>query len=123
MLNVIRRSKDTALQTAALHVLGTAASNNEAFRSEALQEGNLVPAICAVLETLGTAAVSYQIVLTKADELKKGELDKRMADTMQKIEKRAAAYPEILPTSSRTGFGIPELRAGIAKLLTERGAG
>jgi GTP-binding protein len=77
----------------------------------------------AVLETLGTAAVSYQVVLTKADELKPGELDKRMADTLQKIEKRAAAYPEILPTSSRTGFGMPELRAGIAKLLSERGAG
>jgi GTP-binding protein len=77
----------------------------------------------AVLETLGTAAVSYQVVLTKADELKPGELDKRMADTLTKIEKRAAAYPEILPTSSRTGFGIPELRAGIAKLLSERGAG
>jgi GTP-binding protein len=76
-----------------------------------------------VLETLGTAAVSYQIVLTKADELKKGELDKRMADTLQKIEKRAAAYPEILPTSSRTGLGIPELRAKIAQLLSERGAG
>ncbi|MEE1611711.1 ribosome biogenesis GTP-binding protein YihA/YsxC [Microvirga sp. CF3016] len=77
----------------------------------------------AVLETLGTAAVSYQIVLTKADELKKGELDKRMADTLQKIERRAAAYPEILPTSSRTGLGIPELRAKIAQLLSERGAG
>ncbi|MEE1655673.1 ribosome biogenesis GTP-binding protein YihA/YsxC [Microvirga sp. CF3062] len=77
----------------------------------------------AVLETLGTAAVSYQVVLTKADELKPGELDERMADTLKRIEKRAAAFPEILPTSSRTGFGIPELRAGIAKLLSERGAG
>src|SRR5689334_14479550 len=75
----------------------------------------------AVLETLGTAAVSYQIVLTKADELKPGELDKRIADTAEKISKRAAAFPEILPTSSRTGTGIPELRAGIARLLSERG--
>jgi GTP-binding protein len=75
-----------------------------------------------VLETLGTAAVSYQVVLTKADELKTGELDKRIADTAEKIAKRAAAYPEILPTSSRAGLGIPELRAGIARLLSERGA-
>jgi GTP-binding protein len=75
-----------------------------------------------VLETLGTAAVSYQVVLTKADELKQGELEKCMADTAGKIAKRAAAFPEILPTSSRSGFGIPELRAGIARLLTERGA-
>jgi GTP-binding protein len=76
----------------------------------------------AVLETLDKAAVSYQIVLTKADELKKGELDKRIADTAGKIAKRAAAYPEIMPTSSRSGFGIPELRAGVARLLSERGA-
>jgi GTP-binding protein len=76
-----------------------------------------------VLETLGTAAVSYQIVLTKADELKAGELERRMAETQEKIARRAAAFPEILPTSSRTGFGIPELRAGVAKLLSERGAG
>jgi GTP-binding protein len=75
-----------------------------------------------VLETLGTAAVSYQVVLTKADELKQGELEKCMADTAQRIAKRAAAFPEIMPTSSRTGFGIPELRAGIARLLSERGA-
>jgi len=76
----------------------------------------------AVLETLGTAAVSYQIVLTKADELKKGELEKRIAETGQKIAKRAAAYPEVIHTSSRSGLGIPELRAGIARLLSERGA-
>ncbi|MGO4386572.1 ribosome biogenesis GTP-binding protein YihA/YsxC [Microvirga sp. 2YAF29] len=75
-----------------------------------------------ILETLGTAAVSYQVVLTKADELKAGELEKCMADTAGKIAKRAAAFPEILPTSSRSGFGIPELRAGIARLLSERGA-
>ena len=73
-----------------------------------------------VLETLGTAAVSYQVVLTKADELKKGELERRMAETAAAIARRAAAFPEILPTSSRTGFGIPELRAGVARLLSER---
>jgi GTP-binding protein len=77
----------------------------------------------AVLETLGTAAVSYQIVLTKADEPKKSDLDKRIAETQQKIAKRAAAFPEILTTSSRSDQGIPELRAGIARLLSERGAG
>src|SRR4051794_28056118 len=74
-----------------------------------------------VLQTLDKAAVSYQVVLTKADELKEGEIEKCIADTAQKIAKRAAAFPEILPTSSRTGSGIPELRAGIARLLAERG--
>jgi GTP-binding protein len=73
-----------------------------------------------VLETLDKAAVSYQVVLTKADELKPGALERRMAETAQRIAKRAAAFPVILPTSSRTGLGIPELRAGIARLLEGR---
>ncbi|HEV2557641.1 MAG TPA: ribosome biogenesis GTP-binding protein YihA/YsxC [Microvirga sp.] len=75
-----------------------------------------------VLETLDKAAVSYQVVLTKADEIKKGEIETRIADTAGRIAKRAAAFPDIQPTSSRTGFGIPELRAGVARLLAERGA-
>jgi GTP-binding protein len=82
----------------------------------------LKPTDEGILETLDKAAVSYQIVLTKADELKKGEIEKCMADTAGKIAKRAAAFPEIMPTSSRSGFGIPELRAGVARLLSERGA-
>jgi GTP-binding protein len=73
-----------------------------------------------VLETLDKAAVSYQIVLTKADEVRKGELETRIAETARLIERRAAAFPEIQPTSSRTGLGVPELRAGIARLLSER---
>jgi GTP-binding protein len=77
----------------------------------------------AVLETLDKAAVSYQVVLTKADELKKGELEIRMTDTAARIAKRPAAHPDILPTSSRTGDGIPALRAAIARLVAERGAG
>ncbi|NIX76121.1 ribosome biogenesis GTP-binding protein YihA/YsxC [Microvirga terricola] len=80
------------------------------------------PVDAAVLDGLDTAAVSYQIVLTKADELKKGEIEKCIADTAQKIAKRPAAFPEIMPTSSRSGDGIPELRANIARLLHERGA-
>jgi GTP-binding protein len=74
-----------------------------------------------VLDILDKAAVSYQIVLTKADELKPGELEQRVAETAAGIIRRAAAFPEIQPTSSRTGLGVPELRAGIARLLSERG--
>jgi GTP-binding protein len=73
-----------------------------------------------VLETLDKAAVSYQIVLTKADALKPGALERRVAETAAAISRRAAAFPEILPTSSRTSAGVPELRAGIARLLAER---
>jgi GTP-binding protein len=74
-----------------------------------------------VLDTLDQAAVSYQIVLTKADELKKGELERRIAETGAAIARRPAAFPETQPTSSRTGLGIQELRAAIEKLLTDRG--
>jgi GTP-binding protein len=73
-----------------------------------------------VLDALDRAAVSYQIVLTKADELKAGELERRIAETATAIQRRPAAFPEVQPTSSRTGLGVPELRAGVARLLHER---
>jgi GTP-binding protein len=76
-----------------------------------------------LLETLDKAAVSYQIVLTKADELKPGGIEERMAETAANIAKRAAAFPEIIPTSSRAGTGIADLRTSVARLLSERGAG
>ncbi len=75
-----------------------------------------------VLDTLDQAAVSYQIVLTKADELKAGELERRLAETAAAVARRPAAVPEIQPTSSRTGLGVPALRAAVARLLHERGA-
>ncbi len=80
----------------------------------------LKPVDADVLDALDKAAVSYQIVLTKTDELKPSELERRMAETAAVVAKRPAAYPEIRPTSSRTGMGVPELRAGIARLLAER---
>jgi GTP-binding protein len=65
------------------------------------------------MDAFDQAAVSYQIVLTKADKLKKGEIDKVVADTLAKIKKRPAAFPRVLATSSEKGLGIPELRAEI----------
>jgi GTP-binding protein len=73
-----------------------------------------------VLKTLDVAAVSYQVVLTKADQPKKADLEQRISETAAKLAKRPAAYPEILVTSSRDGEGMPELRATIARLLMER---
>ena len=73
-----------------------------------------------ILDILDAAAVSYQVVLTKADEVKGAELEERVADTAARIARRPAAFPDIQPTSSRTGAGVPELRAGIARLLAER---
>lgn len=75
-----------------------------------------------VLETLDKAAVSYQIILTKADEVKKADLPGMLERTQAAIVRRPAAFPEVLLTSSKEGTGIAELRAGIAKLLDERGA-
>ena len=73
-----------------------------------------------VFDTLASAAVSHQIVLTKADQVPAKELEGRIADTKAALAKRAAAFPEILATSSRTGAGIAELRAAIARLVQER---
>ena len=72
------------------------------------------------LDALGKAAVSHQIVLTKADQVKPSELAERIAAIEAALAKRPAAFPNILPTSSRTGDGIPELRAAIARLKAER---
>ena len=81
----------------------------------------LKDADAAVLKTLDEAAVSYQIVLTKADQVKKADLEKRVADTGAALAKRPAAFPEILVTSSREGSGMPELRAAIVRVVKERG--
>lgn len=63
------------------------------------------------LDALDLAAVSYQIVLTKADKLKSGEGEKRVAETLKAIAKRPAAYPQVALTSSEKGTGMAELRA------------
>ena len=72
------------------------------------------------LDVLGAAAVSHQIVLTKADQVKPAELSERIAAIKIALGKRPAAFPEVLPTSARGGTGMPELRAAIARLLAER---
>lgn len=74
----------------------------------------------AVLETLDKAAVSYQVVLTKGDALKKSEQDAMIAATAEKIRRRPAAFPEVLLTSSEKGLGVPEFRGAIARALAER---
>ena len=75
-----------------------------------------------VLKTLDKSAVSYQVVLTKVDQIKPAELATRISETQAALAKRPAAYPDILTTSSRTSAGTAELRAAMARLLNERGA-
>ncbi|GIK79647.1 MAG: putative GTP-binding protein EngB [Pseudorhodoplanes sp.] len=72
------------------------------------------------LDALGEAAVSHQIVLTKADQVTEDELQARIAETQAAIARRAAAFPQVLVTSARKDTGIAELRAAIARLLAER---
>jgi GTP-binding protein len=73
-----------------------------------------------VLKTFDRSAVSYQVVLTKADQIKPGELQAQIAATTTALAKHPAAFPEVIATSSRTGDGMPELRAAILRLLGER---
>jgi len=73
-----------------------------------------------VLDLLDTAAVSYQIVLTKTDKIKPPAVEKLVAETGQKIVKRPAAFPEVIATSSEKGGGLEELREAI--LHTVRGS-
>ncbi len=75
-----------------------------------------------VLETLDKAAVNYQMVLTKADEVKDVDLAALVITTKATLAKHPAAYPEVLVTSARTDAGISELRSAIARLLEERRA-
>ncbi|WP_103873290.1 ribosome biogenesis GTP-binding protein YihA/YsxC [Bosea lathyri] len=74
----------------------------------------------AVLQTLDKAAVSYQVVLTKADAIKKSDQQFMLEATYDEIKRRPAAFPEVLLTSSETGLGIPELRAAVGRVLAER---
>ena len=70
-----------------------------------------------VLEMLDKAAVSYRMVLTKADKIKASELAAVTEATAAEARKRAAAHPDILATSSETGLGIAALRAAVAEAI------
>jgi GTP-binding protein len=73
-----------------------------------------------VLKTLDRSAVSYQVVLTKADQIKKSELEGRITDVRTSLATHPAAFPEVLATSAEKSEGIPELRAAMVRLLEER---
>ena len=65
------------------------------------------------LAAFDTAAVSYQIILTKADKIGVREVAAVTERTLAQIAKRPAAFPRVLATSAEKGTGIPELRAEI----------
>jgi GTP-binding protein len=77
----------------------------------------LKPVDGTVLDTLGRAAVSHQLVLTKVDQVAAAALRRRIDELLAAVRARPAAFPQVLATSARTGAGIADLRAAIAILL------
>jgi len=69
-----------------------------------------------IMELLGTAAVTFQVVLTKVDKPSKGDYSKVLERTRQVLNKHPAAYPEIIATSSEKGTGLEVLRTVIATM-------
>jgi GTP-binding protein len=76
-----------------------------------------------VLKTMDRAAVNYQIVLTKTDEVAPSELASLAAETEAMVAEHPAAFPRLISTSAHTGSGIAELRSAVVRLLNERGLG
>ena len=70
----------------------------------------------AVMDLLDRAAVTYQLVLTKADGVKPGPLARKQDEVSALIRKHPAAYPELFTTSGESGLGMDVLRAELAGL-------
>jgi len=71
-----------------------------------------------IFDMLDGAAVSYRIVLTKADKIKVAELEEVTQRTIEEVRKRPAAHPDILVTSSEKNDGIAELRAAVIEAIS-----
>jgi len=70
-----------------------------------------------VMKMLDEAAVSYRLVLTKADKVKATDLAAVIEQTSAEARKHPAAHPDILATSAEKGMGIAELRAAVLESL------
>ncbi len=68
-----------------------------------------------MMTMLDEAAVSYQIVLTKSDKPKPGELARIRIAVAEEAARHVAAHPEVVATSAANGAGIAELRAELAR--------
>ena len=75
----------------------------------------LKPVDHEVMDMLDAAAVSYHLVLTKADKVKTTDMASMLATSVAEASKHPAAHPRIFTTSSETGSGIAELRTAILK--------
>ena len=74
-----------------------------------------------MMTLLDEAAVSYQIVITKADKVKPQHLAAIQSGIEAEIGTHAAAFARVLATSTQDGAGIPELRAELAALIAAHG--
>lgn len=74
-----------------------------------------------IMDMLDTAAVAYQVVLTKADKIPAAGLDALVERTAAELAARPGALAEVVATSSRDGRGIDVLRARLAKLVRPPG--
>lgn len=70
-----------------------------------------------IMSLLDTAAVTFQVVLTKADKIKASEQSRVLDQVRKELSRHPAAFPELLLTSSAKGDGIATLRALIAGLI------
>ena len=78
------------------------------------------PADKEMMKLMDDSAVSWAVVLTKADKVKSEQLQKTFDTTQQETSRHVAAFPHIWTTSSQTGVGIAELRAHLAGLSLPR---
>ena len=69
-----------------------------------------------ILTLLDKSAVTFQVVMTKADKVNAATREANIAQVQATLKKHPAAYPEIVLTSSEKGEGIESLRAIIAGL-------
>ncbi len=69
-----------------------------------------------IMSLLDSAAVTFQVVMTKADKPRGADLEKSLEATRKVLAKHPAAYPEIILTSSEKGEGLDALRAVIATM-------
>lgn len=70
-----------------------------------------------ILKMLDDAAVSYHLVLTKADKIKASELREVQQRAEEEARQHPAAHPEIITTSSETGLGIDQLRKAVIEAV------
>jgi GTP-binding protein len=71
-----------------------------------------------IMAMLDAAAISYRIVLTKTDKIKASEREAVEADTVVKLRKHVAAFPQLSVTSAEKRGGIDELRAAVLEAVS-----